>query len=148
MDLTPERTDLRDDRLGDTQQHVTVCWSTHIGQRWRAHVLCRRYLPDEWHRDSDAPRVRVLNNTAERFGGGIANFMPGTLTIVDSVISGNIAANGNAALTGKRRWNLSSWIAPMPQAARTILIRSEVSDNIALRWRHSCSERFARRTNN
>ncbi len=76
-------------------------------------------------------RVRVLNNTAERFGGGIANFMPGTLTIVDSVISGNIAANGNAALTGNGGGILSSWIAPMPQAARTILIRSEVSDNIA-----------------
>jgi hypothetical protein len=57
--------------------------------------------------------------------------MPGTLTIVDSVISGNIAANGNAALTGNGGGILSSWIAPMPQAARTILIRSEVSDNIA-----------------
>jgi len=70
-------------------------------------------------------RVRILNNTAERFGGGLTNYMPGTVTITDSVIS------GNTALTRNGGGILSSWLDGFPTAATTILIRTEVSNNTA-----------------
>ncbi|MBL8310750.1 MAG: hypothetical protein JNL19_10045 [Burkholderiales bacterium] len=70
-------------------------------------------------------RVRIVNNTAERFGGGLATYMPGTVTITDSVIS------GNTALTRNGGGIVSSWFDGMPVAARTILIRSEISSNAA-----------------
>lgn len=70
-------------------------------------------------------RVRILNNTAERFGGGLSNYVPGTLTITDSVIS------GNTALTRNGGGILSSYQPGFSTAATTILIRSEVSNNTA-----------------
>ena len=70
-------------------------------------------------------RVRILNNSAERFGGGFANYIPGTVTIADSVISGNTAVTRNGGGI------LSSWFDAMTTAATTILIRTEVSNNTA-----------------
>lgn len=70
-------------------------------------------------------RVRITNNTAQRFGGGLANYVPGSLFIIDSVIS------GNTALTRNGGGILSSWFDAMTKAATTILIRTEVSNNTA-----------------
>jgi hypothetical protein len=71
-------------------------------------------------------RVRVLNNTAQRRGGGIDAYFQGVVTITDSVISGNIAndsGGGGLHLT----WGGANYARP----ATLHLRNSEVSGNAA-----------------
>ncbi len=72
-------------------------------------------------------RVRIVNNTAGRFGGGVAYFVPDTLVIKDSVLSGNVAVTGNGG-------GILLGTTPAQQygyGSRLALDRSEVSNNTA-----------------